>query len=157
MTRAAARIRACQLLEELELPAEILERFPQQLSGGQQQRVAIARAFACEPELLICDEITSALDVTVQAQVMAMMQRLQQDRGTSYIFISHDLPIVARMSDRVLVLSKGCVMDNLALAELIDGLGSPYSQTLLAAFRATLSQTNAAFQRKPINFNHQSR
>lgn len=156
MTRAAARARACDLLEELELPSDLLERYPQQLSGGQQQRVAIARAFACEPELLICDEITSALDVTVQAQVIAMMQRLQQDRGTSYIFISHDLPVVARMSDRVLVLSKGTVMDNLTPTELIHGQGSPYSRTLLAAFRANESHSDAASQRKRLNVNQQA-
>lgn len=153
MTRAAARARARDLLEELELPSDLLERYPQQLSGGQQQRVAIARAFACEPELLICDEITSALDVTVQAQVITMMQRLQRDRGTSYIFISHDLPVVARMSDRVLVLSRGRVMDNLTPAELIEGQGSQYSRTLLAAFRANVSHSNVASQRNPINVN----
>lgn len=153
MTRASARARACELLEELELSPDLLERFPQQLSGGQQQRIAIARAFACEPELLICDEITSALDVTVQAQVIALMQRLQQDRGTSFVFISHDLPVVVRMSHRILVLNKGCVMDNLTPNELIDGQGSPYSRTLLAAFRANASKNTASSQRNPQNVN----
>ncbi|MGP9790872.1 nickel ABC transporter ATP-binding protein NikE, partial [Roseinatronobacter sp. NSM] len=153
MTRAAARARARDLLEEMELPSDLLERYPRQLSGGQQQRVAIARAFACEPELLICDEITSALDVTVQAQVIAMMQRLQRDRGTSYIFISHDLPVVARMSDRVLVLSRGRVMDNITPTELIEGQGSQYSRTLLAAFRANVSHSDVASQRNPKNVN----
>lgn len=151
MTRAAARERALHLLDELELSSDLLDRYPQQLSGGQQQRVAIARAFSCEPDLLICDEITSALDVTVQAQVIEMMQRLQRDRGTSYIFISHDLPVVARMSDTVLVLSRGRVMDILSPADLIDGLGSTYSQTLLTAFRANVTRANQKCQRNTLN------
>jgi peptide/nickel transport system ATP-binding protein len=125
-----------ELLAELDLPASILARMPRQLSGGQQQRVAIARAFAAEPDLVLCDEITSALDVTVQAQVLRLMQRLQRERGTSYLFISHDLPVVAQMSDRIMVLERGQVRDHADTAAILQGPTSSYTKRLLAAFSA---------------------
>ncbi len=136
MTRAQARDRSVELLADLDLPASILQRMPRQLSGGQQQRVAIARAFAAEPELVLCDEITSALDVTVQAQVLALMQRLQRERGTSYLFISHDLPVVAQMSDRIMVLERGEVRDHAPTAAILEGPTSAYTRRLLGAFDA---------------------
>ncbi len=136
MTRAQARDRSVELLADLDLPASILQRMPRQLSGGQQQRVAIARAFAAEPELVLCDEITSALDVTVQAQVLQLMQRLQRERGTSYLFISHDLPVVAQMSDRIMVLERGEVRDHADTAAILGGPTSDYTRRLLSAFDA---------------------
>ena len=136
MTRAQARDRSVELLADLDLPATILQRMPRQLSGGQQQRVAIARAFAAEPELVLCDEITSALDVTVQAQVLQLMQRLQRERGTSYLFISHDLPVVAQMSDRILVLEGGQIRDHADTAAILEGPTSTYTRRLLGAFSA---------------------
>jgi peptide/nickel transport system ATP-binding protein len=137
MTRARCRDRVVELLAELDLPDTILGRMPRQLSGGQQQRVAIARAFAAEPDLVLCDEITSALDVTVQAQVLQLMLRLQRERGTSYLFISHDLPVVAQMSDQIMVLERGRVRDHADTATILSGQTSPYTRRLLSAFGPT--------------------
>jgi peptide/nickel transport system ATP-binding protein len=134
MTRAAARDRVVELLQELDLDASLLSRSPRQLSGGQQQRVAIARAFACKPDLVLCDEVTSALDVTVQAQVLKQMKRLQQEHKTAYLFISHDLPVVADMSDQILVLEKGQVRDYADTGTILTSPKSPYTRKLLDAF-----------------------
>jgi peptide/nickel transport system ATP-binding protein len=144
MTRAQARDRSVELLADLDLPSSILSRMPRQLSGGQQQRVAIARAFAAEPDLVLCDEITSALDVTVQAQVLSLMQRLQRERGTSYLFISHDLPVVAQMSDRIMVLERGQIRDHAATTDIIEGPTSAYTRRLLSAFDA--NQTASTYR-----------
>jgi peptide/nickel transport system ATP-binding protein len=134
MTRAASRDRAAELLAELDLDAGLLTRSPRQLSGGQQQRVAIARAFACKPDLVLCDEVTSALDVTVQAQVLKLMKRLQREHKTAYLFISHDLPVVADMSDQILVLEKGEVRDYADTGTILTNPKSPYTRKLLDAF-----------------------
>jgi peptide/nickel transport system ATP-binding protein len=134
MTRAARRDRIVQLLEELDLSPSCLARSPRQLSGGQQQRVAIARAFACQPDLVLCDEITSALDVTVQAQVLRLMKRLQRQYNTTYLFISHDLPVVADMSDQILVLEGGCVRDYADTGTILNNPKSQYTRKLLEAF-----------------------
>jgi peptide/nickel transport system ATP-binding protein len=134
LSRAQSRDRVVSLLADLDLPASILNRMPRQLSGGQQQRVAIARAFAAEPDLVLCDEITSALDVTVQAQVLELMKRLQQERGTSYLFISHDLPVVAQMSDHIMVLERGQIRDYADTSTILSGQTSDYTKRLLSAF-----------------------
>ncbi|MBZ9719917.1 ABC transporter ATP-binding protein [Mesorhizobium sp. AD1-1] len=134
MTRAASRDRAAELLAELDLDADLLTRSPRQLSGGQQQRVAIARAFACKPDLVLCDEVTSALDVTVQAQVLELMKRLQREHNTAYLFISHDLPVVADMSDQILVLEKGQVRDYADTGTILTNPNSSYTRKLLCAF-----------------------
>ncbi len=94
-------------MADLELEPELLLRRPRQLSGGQQQRIAIARALAAEPDLLICDEITSALDVTIQDSVLDLLLRLQATRGTSLVFISHDLAVIGRVSHQIAVLKGG--------------------------------------------------
>ena len=142
MTRAGSRERVMELLEELDLDAACAERLPRQLSGGQQQRVAIARAFACKPDLVLCDEVTSALDVTVQAQVLKLMKKLQKEHGTAYIFISHDLPVVADMSDEILVLEGGRIRDHAETARILDGPVSDYTRKLLDAFASsTYSET----------------
>lgn len=140
MTRAAARDRAVELLSELDLSPAFLERSPRQLSGGQQQRVAIARAFAGKPDLVLCDEITSALDVTVQASVLKVMKRLQREHQTTYLFISHDLPVVAEMSDQILVLEKGRIRDYGATADILRAPTSDYTRKLLAAFDTASQQ-----------------
>ncbi len=134
MTRAASRDRTAELLAELDLDAGLLTRSPRQLSGGQQQRVAIARAFACKPDLVLCDEVTSALDVTVQAQVLKLMKRLQREHKTAYLFISHDLPVVADMSDQILVLEKGKVRDYADTGTILTNPKSLYTRKLLDAF-----------------------
>jgi peptide/nickel transport system ATP-binding protein len=108
---AAARKRAAELLESLQLDPAFLDCYPRQLSGGQQQRVAIARAFAASPDLVICDEITSALDVSVQAQVLALLKGLQERSGTACLFISHDLGVIGQVAGRVVVLRDGTVRE----------------------------------------------
>jgi peptide/nickel transport system ATP-binding protein len=140
MTRAAARDRAVELLAELDLGPAFLERSPRQLSGGQQQRIAIARAFAGKPDLVLCDEITSALDVTVQASVLKVMKRLQREHQTTYLFISHDLPVVAEMSDQILVLEKGRIRDYGEAADILRSPKSDYTRKLLAAFDSASQQ-----------------
>ena len=140
ISRAASRDRVVELLQELDLDANLLTRSPRQLSGGQQQRVAIARAFACKPDLVLCDEITSALDVTVQAQVLKQMKRLQQEHNTAYLFISHDLPVVAEMSDQILVLEKGQVRDYADTGTILTNPKSPYTRKLLDAFSTASAQ-----------------
>ncbi len=106
-----ARAEAGRLLERFEMPVAMLDRFPRQLSGGQQQRVALARAFAARPDLIVCDEVTSALDVSVQDHVLDLLLSLQAETGTACLFISHDLGVIKRVSDDVIVLQSGEVRD----------------------------------------------
>lgn len=135
LTRPAARDRALAMLADLELGPAFLERWPRQLSGGQQQRIAIARALVAEPDVLICDEVTSALDVTIQAQVLALLGRLQAARGLAVLFISHDLAVVADVSDQILVLERGQIRDHGPRDQVLKAPGHPYTQRLLAAYR----------------------
>jgi peptide/nickel transport system ATP-binding protein len=135
MSRSAAHDEAKQLLSDLELPAAHLERRPRMLSGGQQQRVAIARALAAKPDVIICDEITSALDVTIQALVLQLLKRLQADYGMAYLFISHDLAVVADMADDMIVLEHGQLRDYGSTHDVLENPGSPYTRRLLDAFR----------------------
>ena len=107
VSRKEAQNRLWQLLQQVELPSELAERYPNQVSGGQCQRAAIARALAVNPKILICDEATSALDVTVQAQIIELLKRLQQEMDLSILLISHDLALVQHLCDRVLVMYQG--------------------------------------------------
>ena len=125
--------RASMLLTELGLGSELHDRFPRQLSGGQQQRVAIARAFAAEPELIICDEITSALDANTQSQVLDILRELQVKRSTALLLITHDLAVVWRMAKRVLVLKNGIVHEHGETIDVFKNPKSEYTQSLLEA------------------------
>jgi microcin C transport system ATP-binding protein len=133
--QAAARQTAIGLLEEVGItdPASRLEDFPHQLSGGQRQRVMIAMALANAPKLLIADEPTTALDVTVQAQILALLRKLQRDRGMALLFITHDLHIVRQVADRVLVMHEGLIVEQGPTDRVLGAPEHPYTQKLLAA------------------------
>ena len=131
----ALKNRALELLEQVEIPAarSRLDAYPHQLSGGMNQRVMIAMALACNPKLLIADEPTTALDVTVQAQIMDLLLSLQKNRRMALLLITHDLTVVAEMTERVLVMYAGMVMEEAPVDRLFSHPRHPYTQALLAA------------------------
>jgi peptide/nickel transport system ATP-binding protein len=124
---------ALALLDKVGLPVSALHRYPHEFSGGQRQRIAIARCLALQPEILVCDESVSALDVSVQAQVLNLLQDLQDELGLSYIFISHDLSVVKYMADQVMVMRQGEVVEMADADELYRNPQQPYTKALLAA------------------------
>ena len=128
---AAREQRVIELLKMVELDPGYAGRYPAQLSGGQRQRVAIARALAANPDLIICDEITSALDQLVQAGILQMLADLQQRLGVSYLFITHDLEIVRAIADRVIVMSQGRIVDQGSRAEVLSPPYPDYTKLLL--------------------------
>ena len=127
------RERSVALLEQVRLRADYLERLPSQLSGGEKQRVAVARAFAAEPKLVLCDEVTSALDVSVQAAVLDLLIQLQVDQGTTYVFVSHDLAVVRALADRVAVLYQGRLCEMGPSENVYRFPSHPYTEVLLGA------------------------
>lgn len=133
LNRREATDKAAALLEDLELPTAFMNRYPRQLSGGQQQRVAIARAFAADPDLIICDEITSALDVSVQAQVLDLLMAMQKKNKTACMFISHDLGVIREVSHRTVVMRHGSIVDAGETEELFENTNNPYTRHLFAA------------------------
>ena len=128
-----ALLRAGQMLEKVGIsnPVERLRQFPHQLSGGLRQRVVIAMALMCEPDLIIADEPTTALDVTVQAQILRLLRDIQKETGTAVIFITHDLGLVARIADRVAVMYAGEVVESASAAQLFGNPQHPYTRGLL--------------------------
>jgi peptide/nickel transport system ATP-binding protein len=133
LRRAAAEREAAELLARVRLPAAMFARYPSELSGGERQRVAIARALGARPELLVCDEITSALDVSVQAAVVELLEELRSEMSLSLLFISHDLALVASVTDRVLVLEHGILREEGEVRRLLAAPTDPYTQQLVAA------------------------
>lgn len=133
LSRQAADQEVARLLEQVRLPARLAGRYPGELSGGECQRVGIARALAPHPDLIVCDEITSALDVSVQAAVLELMSELRDELGLSMLFITHDLGVVASIADRVLVLERGRICEEGPVAEILRRPAHPYTQRLLSS------------------------
>jgi peptide/nickel transport system ATP-binding protein len=137
---ATALVRARDMLERVQLPVSALERYPHQFSGGQRQRIALARALACQPRALIADEAVSALDVSVQAQILALLRDIQQQFGLGLLFITHDLRVAAQLCDRVIVMSQGRIVESGPTADLYAAPQHPYTRRLFASAPAALEQ-----------------
>ena len=133
LSAAEARKEVARLLDRVRLPAAVGQRFPAELSGGERQRVAIARALAATPELLVCDEVTSALDVSVQAAVVELLSELRADIGVAVLFITHDLGLVASIADRVLVLERGLMREAGPVQSVLGHPSDDYTRRLLEA------------------------
>ncbi len=133
LSKEDAKKRAISLLEKVGMPdAEaVMKKYPHTLSGGMRQRVMIAMALACNPKLLIADEPTTALDVTIQAQIMKLLKELQKEMGMAMILITHDMGVVAHMADRVLVMYAGQIIEQAPVRELFANPGHPYTRALL--------------------------
>jgi peptide/nickel transport system ATP-binding protein len=124
---------ALELLHRVGLPEDAFHRYPHEFSGGQRQRIAIARCLTMKPDVLICDESVSALDVSVQAQVLNLLQDLQDEYGMSYLFISHDLAVVRYIADEVMVMNEGKVVEIAGSDEIYRSPRHPYTRRLLGA------------------------
>ncbi|OGR89765.1 MAG: hypothetical protein A3A86_04620 [Elusimicrobia bacterium RIFCSPLOWO2_01_FULL_60_11] len=122
-----------ELLGSVGLPPDILNDYPHQFSGGQRQRLGIARALAARPRVIVADEPVSALDVTLQAQILELLLSLKNERKISYLFITHDLPVVRSLADRVLVMKEGELAEQGSVADIFERPQNPYTKTLLAA------------------------
>ncbi|SNR61503.1 ABC transporter ATP-binding protein [Paracoccus sediminis] len=133
LPRARWRDRVAELLVKVGLSPDMAARYPHQFSGGQRQRIAIARALAMEPKLIVCDEAVSALDVSIQAQVIALLDGLRREFGLSYLFIAHDLPVVRDFADRVIVMKAGEIVEEGPVRRMFESPRHPYTRALLSA------------------------
>ena len=133
MSRADRRARVGELLDQVGLPRDAMARYPHEFSGGQRQRIGIARALAARPEFIVCDEPVSALDVSVQAQIVNLLQDLQEQLGLTYLFIAHDLAVVEHISDQVLVMYHGSIVESASADAIYADPQHEYTKRLLAA------------------------
>jgi ABC-type oligopeptide transport system ATPase subunit len=131
--KASRRQAVTEVLASVRLDSDVLSRFPHAFSGGQRQRISIARALILQPRLLVCDESVSALDVSVQAQIINLLEDLQQSLGLTYLFVAHDLSLVRHICDRVLVMYKGQVVEEGAVDTVFDNPKHDYTKLLLSA------------------------
>lgn len=131
--RSEQNDRVAHILRSVGLSPDVMMRYPHQFSGGQQQRICIGRAIASNPKFIVCDEAVSALDVSVQAQILNLLQELKETMGLSYLFISHDLSTIKYLSDEVIVLYLGKIMERAPVQELFENPKHPYTQALLSA------------------------
>jgi peptide/nickel transport system ATP-binding protein len=150
LSSQAARQEVGELLQRVRLPARLAERFPGELSGGERQRVAIARALAAQPDLLVCDEVTSALDVSVQAAVLGLLQELRADLRLSMLFITHNLGVVACIADSVLVIDKGSVCEAGPVDAVLNAPTHDYTQRLLHAAPSLFEGRAPVTQPEPL-------
>ncbi len=120
-------------MEQVGLPYDSAARYPHEFSGGQRQRICIARALAVNPKLIVCDEPTSALDVSVQAQIIQLLKTLQQEKGLSYLFITHDLAVVAEIADEVAVMYQGKIIEHGSVEQVLTQPEHTYTKKLLEA------------------------
>ncbi len=133
MNREERRARVAELMKQVGLKPGMMERYPHEFSGGQRQRIGIARALAVKPEFIVCDEPVSALDVSVQAQIVNLLQDLQDELGLTYLFIAHDLAVVEHISDHVLVMYHGKVVESASAEQIYESPQHDYTKKLLAA------------------------
>jgi peptide/nickel transport system ATP-binding protein/oligopeptide transport system ATP-binding protein len=133
MTASDRRERVASLLKQVGLDADMMNRYPHEFSGGQRQRIGIARALAVEPKFIVCDEPVSALDVSVQAQIVNLLQDLQEELGLTYLFIAHDLAVVEHISDFVLVMYRGKIVEAADSEAIYENPQHDYTKRLLAA------------------------
>ena len=139
------------MLEQVSLSASYARRYPDQLSGGERQRVAIARALISKPSILICDEVTSALDVSVQAAIVELLGRLQRELGLSMVFVTHNLPLVRSIAQKVAVLADGNIVEYGDTAQLLGDPQQPYTRQLISNTPSLETATGEAPSAEPLD------
>jgi peptide/nickel transport system ATP-binding protein len=145
--RAEADAEVDRVMADLELPPVLADRYPQHVSGGQRQRFALARALVVRPSLLICDEVVSALDVSVQGSVLNMLRRYCAESGAGLVFVSHGLPATAFIADRIVVMRHGQIVEDGPTSEVLGQPAHEYSRQLLAAYRGRPPGRSRRFER----------